>query len=401
METLWFTLFILLSGAVLLLILFDIIPVFYRWYSRIHIGRHKDKEQWRNICLKRLAKYLKKIPPVPVEDARRLRILDLLKGGYSTNKLRCWQEAAVLLGANKNISVPQIKTAAENCIRSKINPETGDWQNFVAAPDTALLAFALLSSPAANPDKIRPAMDTTARYLLDLSEQYGTIPYNTADAEIRFVDTLAMVCPFLVKYGTTYGDIKTIAAARAQINEFIRYGIHRETGLPAHCYNKTDGSPLGLYGWGRGSGWYALGLTASCLSLPSKSALTEAEHRFSADEITAIEDFRRELLETMLAFADAAEKLQMENGAWDRQLLLRKTGESTATALLGGFMEKTGELTGEERFSKAYDNSLKFLISCTRRNGVVDYAQGDTKGVGFYSRELDAMPAALGFAMML
>ena len=41
------------------------------------------------------------------------------------------------------------------------------------------------------------------------------------------------------------------------------------------------------------------------------------------------------------------------------------------------------------------------LLSATRKNGEVDYAQGYTKGIGFYSARMNTAPAAQGFALLL
>ena len=37
----------------------------------------------------------------------------------------------------------------------------------------------------------------------------------------------------------------------------------------------------------------------------------------------------------------------------------------------------------------------------TRRNGVIDYCQGDTYGIGYYSKLFSVMPFAQGLALKL
>ena len=75
--------------------------------------------------------------------------------------------------------------------------------------------------------------------------------------------------------------------------------------------------------------------------------------------------------------------------------------ESSGTALLGFLLLTACRISGEERFLKAAFRAEKALMGVTRRNGVLDMCQGDTKGIGMYSDVWNLMPFAQGMALRL
>ena len=50
---------------------------------------------------------------------------------------------------------------------------------------------------------------------------------------------------------------------------------------------------------------------------------------------------------------------------------------------------------------EAATKAEKALMSMTRRNGLVDFAQGDTKGMGLYSDYFSTMPFVQGMTLYL
>ena len=58
-------------------------------------------------------------------------------------------------------------------------------------------------------------------------------------------------------------------------------------------------------------------------------------------------------------------------------------------------------MTGYNSLRTAAMRCSEKIASNTRRSGEVDFAQGDTMGVGNYSRRFDILPAAQGFALRL
>ena len=212
--------------------------------------------------------------------------------------------------------------------------------------------------------------------LLTAQAADGTVPYDPRATGRRFVDTVGLVCPFLWLYGETYDVPQAKALCLRQLEEYKEYGLQPVTGLPAHAFRLSDGAALGIGDWGRGCGWYALAL---------------AELVRSGADVT----------DEAARFADAVIPLQQKSGAWSRQLLSESGIESTATAMLGHLCAALSDRTGDARYGMAARQAQRALLTAVRKNGEVDYAQGDTKGVGFYSARLTAAPAALGFALLL
>ena len=353
-----FALFVCAAAAL------DIVPAVRNWAGRIGIGS-LSPEQAEKKMQATAEKWLLKTPSVPVSDQTRFTLPERIQGTYKSKNIQAWQQGALLLGVLQSGDTESVEAFLKNTLAD------GQWKRSIESADFALLAYAVL---LASPDKaaIRPAMDEMYRFL----QTDGTVPYNRSLADIRFVDTVGMVCPFLWLYAETYDCPDAKALCMRQIREYAAYGVHDKLCLPVHCFRTANGAPLGIYGWGRGCGWYALALS-ELLSMDA------------------------DVLELAVPFADALLLYQQENGAWSRQLLYEGGGESSATAMLGFFMAVLYSRTQSENYKRSAEKAKAFLRSATRRSGAVDYAQGDTKGIGFYSAKLSVMPAAQGFALRL
>jgi len=369
------------------IVLLDLIPLIRRFLGRIHIGQWGNADEWRAGVRSRLLKQLDKPPAVPVSDNERLTVIERLSGRYTSKNLQCWQEASLLLGACEFAGEPDAAREIKRFVERKIDFRTGEWTREYSKPDSAMLAFAILKA-AAEKAKIKPAMDKTAGLLFSLAGN-ATVPYNPSLQGIRFVDTVGMVCPFLFLYGLEYGKREAVELAERQIREYVEFGLHPFLKLPVHCFDTGTLAPLGIYGWGRGCGWLAVGLMDSYLCLSSNSN--------SVSDGTGLGDTKRFIMEQMVCLAGALLPYQATTGAWCRQVAARDAGDSSATAMLAWFFTRLFALTGDDTYKTAADKAQKFLIGATRKSGCVDFAQGDTKGIGFYSARLEPMPAALGF----
>ena len=344
----------------------DILSAARNWCGRIRIGR-MDRQDAGKAIRKVALRQLKKTPAVPLTDRTRFTLPERLRGAYKSAKVQSWQQAALLLGVAESG-----ETQAVQAFRAQVLTPDGDWKQIPQSTDTAFLAYALLRT-ADDPAKIRKAMD--AMYML-LSETAfgGTVPYTLRAPQTRFVDAVGMVCPFLYLYAKTYGCPAAETLCMAQLSEYNEKGLHPALHLPVHAFRQTDGAPLGIYGWGRGCGWYAL-------------ALAELM-RCGAD-----------VQNIAAPFAQAVSAAQQKNGAFSRQLLSETGIDSSATAMLGHFLYTFASY--DPACKAAAERSLNALLSVVRRDGTVDMAQGDTMGIGFYSKRLEPMPAAQGFALLL
>ena len=354
---------------------FDIIPFVLDIFRRRGIGSFPSGSEWFAAAKSAAEKWLKNgFPTVPRVVNERLRIIDVLKGEYKVKAIQHWQKASVLLAINE-IS-PEY--AAEY-----IKSEIAEMPSEISRIDTAMLAYAAIENGGAVDDSVKKFADKTAQMLMKKFERLGRIPYNTND-DICFVDTVGLVCPFLVRYGIMNKDGSAVKTAVDVIKSFYEKGIHKELGLPVHCYDNSNNAPLGIYGWGRGCGWWAEGLADTFREL-SQAEGFDPEKEF--------------ILEKISEFAEAAIRFQCENGAFDRNVLCFSGEDSSATAMLAYFLAYAGRITGNDKYIKSAEKAMEYILSATRRSGIVDWSQGDTIGVGFYSDASIIVPAAQGFAL--
>ena len=71
------------------------------------------------------------------------------------------------------------------------------------------------------------------------------------------------------------------------------------------------------------------------------------------------------------------------------------------TAIAAYFYQKCYEITSKKQYQEVSERCIKALMKNTRRNGEIDFSQGDTKGIGIYSLTYDIMPFTQGIATRL
>lgn len=97
-------------------------------------------------------------------------------------------------------------------------------------------------------------------YLNSLLDEDGILSYREGQT-VLYYDALGLAVPFLVKYAEIV-DTEVINIARKQIEFYVSYGLHSTTFIPSHAVNKKLKTPVGSSNWGRGIGWYILGLSS-------------------------------------------------------------------------------------------------------------------------------------------
>lgn len=124
--------------------------------------------------------------------------------------------------------------------------------------DDAFSGMALIDlHQATGEEKYKQAADKIAAYLFHHeTDDGGSLSYRPKQQNnYIFADGIGMICPFLCKYGSTYGDMNAINLAVTQIQNFIDFGMDSKTGLPYHGYQYESGVKYGIIGWGRAVGW--------------------------------------------------------------------------------------------------------------------------------------------------
>ena len=169
----------------------------------------------------------------------------------------------------------------------------------------------------------------------------------------------------------------------SQLEEFNAYGMYSNQFIPCHTYATQTKLPVGLFGWGRGLGWYAIGLIDAWRALDN-------EH-----------PRKKEMTQWVEQFARMAMRFQRENGSWGWLVMNENAqADSSATATLAWFLTNaSSSSTIQNECNQSSEKALRYLMKVTRRDGAIDFSQGDTKGIGIHSQEFDILPFTQGFAL--
>jgi unsaturated rhamnogalacturonyl hydrolase len=369
-----------------LIIIIDLLPLIKDWISRIHIGRFKDKKLWSKAILSKGSEWMIKTPTIKVTDNTRFVVIDQLKGNYRNKTIQQWQEASLLLGLNEllkyNPDKKEVKQKIEEYLGTNFN-ENGQWKTKPKYIDSAILTYALMKLDDNRTDKYKKAID----YMWELIQEHigsdGTVQYRKFMKSYRYVDTIGFICPFLISYGMRYQKQECIELAIKQIKEFEKYGMLDTQFIPSHVYKIENKVPMGIFGWGRGLGWYAIGLIDAWNELPSG----DKNKRF--------------LEESVVNFAMSSLSFQQDNGSWNWTVTRDESrADSSATATLCWFMlnaSKIGRISND--CLKSAEKAMNYLMKVTRKSGEIDFSQGDTKDIGVYSKNFGIMPFTQGFGI--
>ena len=370
---------------VLIVVMIDLLPLIRDWSSRIKIGKFQEFKNWNQMISNQGAKWLVKTPKIKVTDNTRLIVIDMLKGNDSKSAIQHWQEGALILGLSELLKTNEdlkVKKSIEKFLDSTFDAD-GQWLKKPDFVDSAILAYAVMKLDYIDSDQFKKAFDYTWKMIEEHIGEDGTVMYRQSMKNYRYVDTIGFICPFLIAYGRKYGFEKCIDLAVMQLKEYEKHGMHKEFYIPNHAYNIENRIPLGLYGWGRGLGWFALGLVDSW------------------NELSVNHKYKPELEEMVKKYAEAIMSFQQNNGAWNWTVTRNESRpDSSATATLSWFLVNAAGIESiSERCFECSSNALKFLATVTRRSGAVDFSQGDTKDIGVYSGNFNILPFTQGFTI--
>jgi unsaturated rhamnogalacturonyl hydrolase len=376
---------LLLIALVLLVLIIDWIPQFTTWQSRIKIGRITDATQWQSAVAQKSQQWLKKTPTIKLTDNSRLIIIDMLRGNYKRDAIQHWQEAALVLGLSATYARTNdehTKQQIDTFVNRKINSD-GCFINPITESDGVILGYAFIQTPWLNHQQLKPAYDSLWHLIKELKGEHATVTYKRHTQKFRYVDTLGFICPFLIEYGQKFNVPEAVDLAIAQIEEFNIYGMYPNQFIPCHTYATQTKLPVGLFGWGRGLGWYAIGL------IDAWRALDDSHPK------------KQEMTQWVEQFARMAMSFQRENGSWGWIIMQDSArSDSSTAATLAWFLTNAASITSLETACKqATEKALHYLMKVTRRDGAIDFSQGDTKGIGIHSQEFDILPFTQGFAL--
>lgn len=306
------------------------------WQARIHIGQWQDRSEWQEALSRKARKWLRHIPTVPVP------------GRKGRETVRLWQIAGLLLGLD------------EADARGFLGRHPGCLDGGGELIEKAFLAYALKKKGLLSEN----AGKQLASAIEAMAGKNGTIPYRKGSPDIRYVDTIGLLCPFLYSMGMN-------ALADRQVAEYD-HALYDDV-FPFHAFNCKKHLPMGVCDWSRGTGWYILGLLES--------------------------DSTRERI---LRLAERMRELQRVDGSFGCFLFNPSSPrESSGTALAGLLFCKAYDLNRDASFLESAEKCVRALMKMTRRDGALDYAQGDTLGLSLYSTRFDILPFAQGMTLSL
>ena len=368
-------------------IIIDLVPKLREWVNRIHIGRYTDKKKWNEEISKKGSLWLLKTPKIKVTDNTRLILLDMIKGNYSKNNIQYWQEASLLLGMTEYINRNQAPDAVKNVLNllKRKFDRHGNWREKPETIDAAILAYAIMKINFINIEDYKKALDEIWELIKEHIGEDGTVQYRRSMKNYRYVDTIGFICPFLVCYGLRYKNNECIDLAVKQIKMYEKYGMSKGSHIPYHAYHIKNELPLGINGWGRGLGWYAIGLIDTWNELPNNN------------------DYKTEIERSVREFAEVILTYQQHNGSWTWTIIREESNpDSSTTATLAWFLLNASKITDiSAECEKGVNMALDYLMKVTRKNGEVDFSQGDTKDIGVYSGLFTTLPFTQGFCIRI
>ncbi|MEK3881788.1 glycoside hydrolase family 88 protein [Paenibacillus sp. PL2-23] len=377
----------LLIIAMLSVVAIDIGLVSREWFGRIRIGRFHQTLEWNEAITVAGIKWLNHTPTIKLTDQSRLVVIDMLRGNYKRNAIQHWQEAALLLGLSEYLRYndnPSMVNEIQKYMQKHFHTN-GAWKQKPQFIDVGILAFSLMKLPVIEESRYKPALDEVWSLIQSHIGKDGTVAYRKHMEHYRYVDTIGFICPFLIRYGLRFGKKECVALAVKQLEQYEKFGMLEKLYLPGHAYHIDTGAPAGLYGWGRGLGWYAIGLIDSWMELPD-------HHEY------------KHTLETMVRkFSKTVIQYQHPSGYWTWSVSRYESrADSSTTATLAWFLEQASNIPELHKVCREGVQKAKdYLLKVTRRNGAVDFSQGDTKDLGVYSMHFSILPFTQGFAIRL
>ncbi|HHX68304.1 MAG TPA: hypothetical protein GX708_09675 [Gallicola sp.] len=185
--------------------------------------------------------------------------------------------------------------------------------------------------------------------------------------ECEFNDTIGMIVPFLVKYYQLSSDVDALEIASNQMSFFIKYGVDDKTFLPSHGINIKAKIKTGSSNWGRGIGWYLIGL----------KELFELNGSFK-NEYEGI--------------CATLQKVKNDDGLWG-QFPGSKNNFDASTTTMFIYSLPQNEFSHDEVLSK--------LNKYITKKGYINLTSGDTEGLNYYSKFFGTSELSQGFLHLI
>lgn len=212
----------------------------------------------------------------------------------------------------------------------------------------------------------------------------GSILYRI-DNDSAFLDTIGMVCPFLMRYGLEQKNQAATDLALEQFRAFMSHGLDSSSGLLYHGYNFGRSEKNGIIGWGRGMGWMLFGLAES-IKYTNKGSKDR-------DELMG---YLHRLIEASLCHEKAiggfSWQLQAKDGALD----------TSATSMLGYSLLCYSKYLGAsgEIYSETLDRLVRIINDNIENGGKVVQSSAECQGFSMYPQVFGNNSWGQAFSML-
>lgn len=218
--------------------------------------------------------------------------------------------------------------------------------------------------------KYKKFADYIYNYLKSLEQnKINIVLYRKKDTR-QLSDVIGMICPFLVRYEEIHKDDASLMMSLRQLQFYIKYGVDKDTFLPCHGIHLKTTIKVGPTNWGRGIGWYIIGL----------SEYVQQKGVFTVE------------LDGLIATLD---KLKTDDSIWT-QFPGSDThfdASSTTMYMYAINLSKPGTYSRQD--------VLKILGKFIREDGTITSTSGDTYNINRYSKTFGDSELSQGMLLML
>ena len=211
-------------------------------------------------------------------------------------------------------------------------------------------------------------IDEGIKFILEKYDGENPISYRD-NKDLILVDTIGMICPFLMRYSSYTGKNDFSDIAIKQLISFVENGVDKETYFPYHSYNLSSKSNSGSSEWGRGIGWLLIGIVDSLEYIDKESKVYHL------------------LKEYLKSFIPRLIKYQDEYGYFKSKVRDNKSHiDSSATAFIGYSIMRAIELQViSDKYIRNVEMACEAINKSMDDKGRVWDCSEDCSGINGYS----------------
>lgn len=361
------TFYVLIATIALALMVSEYVLKYREKVFHQNLGSFDSREAWIQALQGKAIKDLRRMPYLN-GNGRFPRIFIYFKGS-KTSPQYTWQTAALIEGLAPYLSREEL---------TKMLQHKSDLAQLIGKEvDGAILVHALQKHTDMNTEQYSRQINQA----IEESKGENSIMYRQFAPFLRLADTIGLVCPYLASYGSVNKEYKDLCLT--QIQEFQNYAFSEQYPyLPFHGYDLQSKAPLGKLGWGRGTGWYAMGLI---------------------DTYEIVGEEEKDLLrDWVLQLAEELVNYQKGNGGWSSTVSVSDSPtETSASAMLFYFLKKavTLNLISKKGYESSIEKAEEYLRSQTNPLGMIMNTEAECLGLGNYSMNYTYMPFTVGMVL--